>query len=150
MLTKRAKLFTGGCLLLGILFCVTGIVAAAQYQKSMGCLKERSPLRSFAVTIDRDEQNLLIEQSKEFANKHGLKFDIAYYAPRGDIFLIEMRRKDIQVIINNNSFHVDQFDVDFLNYDCIHPTVASNIEGLVSDLRSGISEIPSAKITEKK
>ncbi len=34
--------------------------------------------------------------------------------------------------------------------DCIHPTVASEIGGLVSELKGLISEIPNATITDTK
>jgi len=148
MLVNRGKLLTAGCVLLGLLCCTVGAVTVSWYKKSTECFKDRPPLSSFVITIDRAQQKMLIEQSQKFASKHGFKFDIAYYTPQGDDFLINMRRKDVEVAINNNSFHLDKFSVDFYNFDCIHPTFASDIDGLVSDLKSLISEIPTARITE--
>jgi len=91
----------------------------------------------------------LIDQSKKFADKHGFRFQIAYYTPNGTDFSIWLKRKDVEVI-TSTPFKPGEFDIGFYNNDCIHPTVASDIEGLVSDLKSLISEIPSVRITEEK
>jgi hypothetical protein len=146
----NSKMLTIGCSFLSLLLCVVGVVALVWYQKNVECFQERPPLRGFVLTIDRSQQRLLIEQSQKFADKHGFKFDIAYYTPQVDDFLIDMRRKDVEVVISNNSFHLDKFDVSSYNYNCIHPTIASDIEGLVDDLRSLLNEIPNVRITEEK
>lgn len=92
----------------------------------------------------------MIEQSQKFADANGFKFDIVYYTPQGDDFLIDMTRKDVEVVISNNSFHLDKFAVDFVNYDCIHPTVTDDIYDLVDDLLNFLKDIPNATITEGK
>ena len=61
-----------------------------------------------------------------------------------------MIRKDVEVVILNLPMNLDHYDVAFYNFDCDHPTVASDIEGLVTDLKSLIGKIPSAIITEEK
>src|SRR5258706_963684 len=149
MLANRSKLFTAGCLLLGLLVCVAGIVTVSRYKKTTECFKDRPPLRGFVLTVNRSQQKLLIEQSRKFADKHGFKFDIAYYTPQGDDFLIDLTRKDVEATISNPSFDLGKFDVDFYNYDCIHPTVAADIGGLFNDLKSLVNEIPNVTITEK-
>ena len=63
----------------------------------------------------------------------------------------EAPSKDVEVLILNNVIDLEKFDVAFYNNDCIHPTVASDIDGLVSDLKSSFKkEIPNVTITEEK
>ena len=126
-----------------------GIIAIKWYQKTTDCFKSRPSLGSFVLTIDSDEHEFLIEESRKFADKHELKFDIVYYNSQGDNFLIDMRRKDVEVVIGN-TIDLDKFYVDFYNYDCIHPTVTSDIVDLTSNLKSVLSEIPNATISEEK
>jgi len=149
MTTNYMKSFTIGCLLLGLLICLAGTASISWYKKSTECFKDRPPLQGFVLTINRSQQKLLIQQSQEFANKYGFNLDTAFYTPNGEEFLIDMRRQDVEIIIGNNTFHLDEFDVYFYNYNCIHPTVASDIGDLVDDLKNFLREIPDATITEE-
>ena len=150
MLANRSKSFKIGCLSLGLLFCIVGGMSVIRYQKTNDCFASRPSLQDFTVIINRGQQDQLIKQSQKFADIYEFKFDIVYYTPNGDNFLIDMIRKDVEVVIGNTPVDLDKFYVNFYNYDCIHPTIASNIDGLVSDLKRLISEIPSARITEEK
>lgn len=150
MFNNRTNSFIVGCFSLTLLVCIVGASSLAWYKKSTECFKNRPPLISFILTIDHSQQRLLIEQAQKFADKHSFKSDIAYYTPQRDHFLIDLRRKDTEVIISNGSFDLDKFDAFFYNNDCIHPTVASNIVDLASDLRRFISKIPNAIISEEK
>ncbi len=150
MLANRSKLFTVGCLLVGLLVCVVGVVTVSWYKKTTECFKNMPPLRGFVLTIDRSQQKLLIEQSRKFAARHGFKFDVEYYTPQGDDFSVWMDRKDVELVILNTSSDLDKFYINFYNNDCIRPTVASDIGGLFNDLKSLVSEIPDATITEEK
>ena len=149
MLANRSKSFQVGCLLLSLLICVVGIVALTWYRRTTACFDVRPSLRDFIVIIDRSQQKLLIEQSRKFADNYAFKFDIVYYTPDHENFLIDMIRKDVEVVVGN-TIDLDKFYVNFYNYDCIHPTVASDLDGLVSELKSLIAEIPGARITEEK
>ena len=113
------------------------------------CYNARLPLQGFDLTIDRSQQKLLIEQARKFADTYGFKFDIAYFTPNGENFSISMRRNDVELVIWNIIMDLDHYDVNFYNNNCLHPTVASDIDVLVSDLKVIISEIPSATITEE-
>ena len=146
MLARYRKFIVTGGLLLGMLLCLM----IARYQQMNSCFKDRAPLRSFIVTLDRSQQKQLIEQSRKFAEKYGFKFQIEYYTLNHENFLIDLTRKDIEVTASNPGFDLGTYFIGFYNYDCIHPTVASDIEGLVTDLKSRMSEIPSVKITEEK
>ena len=103
MMSKNMKSLTTGCLLVGLLFCLAGVAAVSWYKKTTECFKDRPPLSGFVLTINRSQQGLLIEQSQEFADKHGFKFDVVYYTPNGQEFLIDMTRKDLEVTISNPS-----------------------------------------------
>lgn len=146
MLARYRKLIVTGGLLLGILLCLM----IARYQQMNSCFKERLPLRSFMVTLERSQQKQLIEQSRKFADKHGFKFHIEYYTLNHENFLIDLTRKDIEITASNPGSDLGTYFIGFYNYDCIHPTVASDVDGLVTDLKSSMSEIPSARITEEK
>lgn len=150
MLADRSKSLRMGCLLLGLLFCLLGGFGIVRYQKMVNCFEVRPPLKSFVLTIDRSQQEVLIEQARKFADKYQFKFDIAYFSQNSENFRIGMIRKDVELVILNTIVDLDHYDVLFYNYDCDQPTVVSDIEGLVADLKSLISEIPSASITEEK
>jgi hypothetical protein len=151
MLASRSKTSISGYLVISLLCCVLGTVAFARYQKTTACFNDRPPLKSFVVTIGSYQERWLIKPSQEFAGKNGFKFDISYFDQHGREYLIDMRRKDVEVVVSNNIIDLDKFDVTFYNYDCIHPTVASDIDGLVRDLKSSFQEeIPNVTITEEK
>jgi hypothetical protein len=147
MQAKRTKLMVG-CLL-GISLCLmAGIVTLVRYQRLTSCYDGRPPLRSIQVTIDTSQSQQLIEQSQKFADKHGFSFQTAFYNPSGTDFSIWMKREDVEVIARS-PFNPGEFRIGFYNYDCIHPTVASDIEDLVVDLKSLISEIPDVTVIEQ-
>ena len=150
MLTERKKLYYAiGCMLLFILLCLGGGIGTVRwYDMWISCHNGRSPLESLEITIDVSQQQQLIEQFNKFADKNSFKFHIIKYTPNGEEFLIDLIRKDIKVIARN-PFTLGEFKVGFYNNDCIHPTVASDIDGLVSDLKNLISEIPNATIVEQ-
>jgi len=150
MLTNHSKWFTGGCLLLGILFCVVGVVSISWYKQSTECFKDRPPLESLDVIIEASQSQQLIAQLQKFADKNGFQSQVSYYTPNGEDFSVWMERKDVEVIANNTPSNLRKFNVGFYNNDCFHPTVASDIAGLVSDLKGFLGEIPNATITEGK
>ena len=101
------------------------------------------------VIIDTSQSQQLIEQLQKFADKNGFRSQIAYYTPNGKDFSVWMKRKDVEVIARS-PFNPGEFRIGFYNYDCIHPTVASDIDDLVSDLKSLLNEIPNATIAEER
>ena len=150
MLASRSKTSISGYLAISLLCCVLTVVAFARYQRTTACFNNRPPLRSFAVTVDRYQERWLIKPSQKFAEKHGFKFQMAYYDQHGRDFSIWMKRKDVEVIAVS-PFKLGEFRIGFYNNDCLHPIVASDIGGLVSDLKSFITEeIPNVTITEKE
>jgi len=150
MFANRSKLVLMSFLLLLPLLCLAGGVALAKrYQQTYGCYDDRPPLRSFNVTIDNSQSQMLIEQLEKFANKNGFSYKISYYTPNGEDFSVWMEREDVEVV-TASPFTRGEFKIGFYNNDCVDPTLASEISGLVSDLESFVGEIPSVTITEEK
>src|SRR5258708_39822990 len=139
MLTKRKKLLITGCLF-GILLCVLGGIGTKvmleNWTAKYSCFNHRSSLGGFTATIDVSQQKQLIEQLQKFADNYGFKFQMSVYTPNGENFLVYLTRRDAEVIASNTEFDLNKFYVGFYNYDCVHPTVASDVEGLVSNLKN--------------
>jgi hypothetical protein len=149
MSASRSRTSISRFLVVSLLCCVLGIAALAWYQKTIACFNHMPPLRSFVVSVGSYQERWIIKPSQEFASKNDFKFDISYYDQHGREYSIWMERKDVQVVIDN-VIDLEKFDISFYNNDCIHPTVASDISGLIDDLKSFINnEIPNAMITEE-
>ena len=151
MSMERRKLYYAiGCILPVALLCfVGGIRVLKWYQQMTDCHDGNLPLRSFEVTIDISQQPQLISLNK-FAEENDFRFHIIKYTPNGEDFLLQLTRKDLEVSATN-PFALGRFSkVGFYNNDCTHPTVVSDIDGLVNDLKSYINEIPNVTITEEK
>jgi hypothetical protein len=151
MLTGRKKLVSAiGFAMLIILICIaSGIGIVTWIPKAFSCYDGNLPLKSFNVNIAVSQQGQFVEQFRRFANKNGYLFLINFYTPDHEDFLIQLIRRDTSVIASN-PFAAGDFIVGFYNFDCIHPTVVSDINGLVVDLKSFISMIPNAVISEEK
>jgi hypothetical protein len=152
MIDKRRKwmIVLGGALL-ALLLCIAGAIGiGVNYQKMTSCYNERPPLRSFVLTVDRSRQTQLIEQSRKFAGENGFKFQIGYYIPDHQGFLIDMTRRDAEILIGNTSIDLDSYLFSINNNDCFHPIVASDVDGLFTNLKTTVGEIPGASISEEK
>jgi hypothetical protein len=149
MPTKRVKWVIAGSLL-GILLCIAaGAAMIINYQKSTSCYQDRPPLRRIDITIDKSQGKQFIQQLKNFAESNGFEFELSVYTPNGELFSVWMRRKDVEIVVVDHYGPTD-FQIRLYNNNCIHPTVASDLDGLVNDLRSFITKIPDATITEER
>ena len=149
MIPKRTKTARIGCLVSLLLFLVVGIFLVNRYQTMNSCHGNQTLLVSFAVTIYPSQNQQLIEQSRQFAYKHSFRLDVADFdRPASDLRIL-MIRKDVEVVTRGSS-NPGAYEIGFYNYDCIHPTVVSDIDELVNDFKSFIGEIPNVTITEKK
>ena len=149
MKANRSKSFIVGCWVSLLVCLVAGTATITWFQKTNGCFKERAPLRGFELTIDRSQQRQLIKQLQRFADKYEFRFDIAYFSRTGENFRIDMIRKDVELVVLNTIVDLDKFDADFYNYDCMHPTVAADIDDLAIELKSLLNEIPSVMIIQE-
>ncbi len=160
MLNRRKRLsYTIGCALLIIILCAAGgIGGLSLFQRATSCINGRGPLREFDVTINVGDQNQLKEAFRKFASKNHFLIWTEDYTPNGQEFVMDLPRWDTEVISSNlaldpNEAHpLDElpFYVAFYNNNCFHPTVASDVNGLVSDLKTYISQVPTATITDVK
>jgi hypothetical protein len=146
MNTKPAKI---GILLLVLLSISVVLGLRKWYQQNKDCQNGKTPIKNYLVTIDVNQEDRLIEQSREFASAHGFRFDVVYYTPTHDEFLVDLTRRDVEIIITN-SFTPGEFEISLYNNNCIRPTQVSDIGGLVQDLYATINKIPDAIITEEK
>jgi hypothetical protein len=121
----------------------------AWYRHSTDCQYGKLPLRSFFVNVDAVQHEELIHQAQEYAVKHDFKFDVVYYTPNQDQFLVNLTRKDVQIIISN-PFKSGEFKIGLYNNDCLHPAQVSDINGFVQDLQTSINKIPDATFSEEK
>jgi len=149
MFVNRPKLFVFGCLFLVLSLCLMGgAYLLVKNQQIYGCYNDRPPLRRFDVTIDTAQSQKLIEQLEKFANKNRFSYEISYYSPNGEDFSVWMEREDVEVV-TASPFTRGEFKIGFYNNDCVHPTVASDITILISDLKNYLSEIPGVVIVEE-
>ena len=149
MLPQRTKLARIGCLLSLLFLLAGGVVLANRYQAMNSCHGDPPLLTNFAITIDPSQNQQLIEQARQFAYKHSFRFDVADFDHPASDLRILMIRRDVEIATRSSS-NLGGFKIAFYNYDCIHPTVVSDIDDLVNDFKSFMSEIPNVMITEEK
>jgi len=138
-------------ILAAILSVVMCIAISIVWQVTQGCYNDRPPLRSFyVVTTDLSQQKQINQIFQQFANKNGFSFNITYYTPNHEQLLMVLTRKDSEIDANNVPFGLEKYPVDFYNNDCLHPTVATDIGGLVNELKNDLSQIPNVIITDEK
>jgi hypothetical protein len=137
-----------------LLLCLAGGVGVkmllALGNRLDGCYKDRAPLRSFVLTMDRSGQGSLIKQTEKFANQYFLSFQSEFFTPDKQVFLLDMDRNDVEVTIANTGSDVDTYQVGFYNNDCLYPATVPDMDGLVSGLKDFINAIPGATISSEK
>lgn len=142
-------MFRFGFLFLVPLLCLTGVLAsAARYNALHGCIYDAAPLRSLDITIDPEQSGELAQVLIKFAEENKFRYKIAYYSPDSEDFSVFMEREDVRVFVGS-PFTRGEFGIYFHNNDCIHPTVATEISGLVKNLEASIGEIPNVTITHE-
>ena len=135
-----------GCIASLLVVLAGGIILFNRYQNLTSCHDERLPLISMAVTSDPSQSKQLIEQFRKFAFKNSFRLDISNPDQDGNDFRIRMLRNDVEVI-TRKPLSPNEFRIEFYNTDCLHPTVAADLDDLVVDLKSLIGELPNVTIT---
>src|SRR5258706_12333073 len=148
-LSNRSKYLLIGLLLLGVFAYITTTVFIKQYERMNGCRANRLPLRIDDVSINAAQSQEMLVLLKRFADKNAFDVEAGYYGIKGDYFSIWMDRKDVEVLSSNSSER-GEFQIAFYNNDCIHPAALADTDGLFSDLKIILSEIPNIKISERK
>ena len=147
MPAHRNRLIYVGCSMV-LLLCIAGGIIITRYAETKACYKERAPLRSLVVRIDISQQEQLFDRFREYADRFSFAIRIRQTTPMGDYILV-MTRKDVEVI-GRNPAELGEYRIGFYNNDCIHPTVATDIDGLVLDLKHYLGEISNATIVEEE
>jgi hypothetical protein len=137
-----------GILLLVLLSAGVVLTLRTWYRQDYDCQTGKTPIKDYLVTMDATPPQTLIEQSRGFATEYGFGFDVVYYTPNHQEFLVDLTSKNIEITITN-SFAQGEFEVSIYNNNCIHPTQIGDISGLVQGLQSIINKIPNATITER-
>lgn len=149
MLTKRTKLIIGSCLLVGILLCILGCIGAKMMTKTSENSSERLPRRSVNITIDTSQRQEFFDQLQKFADKHDFTITIDTRSSGNEDFLIAMYRKDVK-IYGDNAFVLGEYAFGFYDVYRQPPAPDSVLDDLVNDLKSFISEVPSATFSVEK
>jgi hypothetical protein len=136
-----------GCAVSLLLGLAVGILVITRYQAGTICHENNPVLKSMKITMDPGQEGQFIEQSRKFAFKYNFRFDTGYFDPPNNDVRIRMMRKDVEIIVRNPA-NPGAFEVGFYNYDCIHPTLTSDLDDLVIDFKAFLSEIPTALIHE--
>lgn len=144
---NRTRSVRLGCLVSLLLSLAGGFFLFERYQTRTSCHENQPPLKIIHVTIDPSLEEQFVEQSRTFAFKHGFRLDTVAFDQPEDTFRIRMIREDVEIITRSPSTP-GAFEIGFYNYDCVHPTVASDIEELANDFRTFMSEIPNVRIEE--
>jgi len=151
-LTERNKLIIDISLALGFLVCLLLCVLGSIGIKMMTPQVQRYPQeakRIVDITIDTSEREEFFDQLRKFANKHNFTILIDAQPSGAEDFLISMHRSDIE-IDGDNAFAPGEYGPGFYHADLLHPAPDSVFDDLVSDLKSFISEVPSATFSVEK
>lgn len=147
MQPQRVKSARVGCALSFLFLLAVGGILFRHYQSTTSCHDNKLLLQGIAVTIDPSQDERFIEQSRNFAFKHAFRFDTGTFGEDGPDWRFRMIRKDVEVIAKS-PINPGGFEIGFYNYDCIHPTAASDIDELVNDFKGFMEEVPTGLITE--
>jgi hypothetical protein len=162
MVTMRTRFIFIGFLLLGVFsgffFGYIGGIAIKtagkwMLQNARENAEYGSPVTSVDVTIQTDEQGLLLGQLGDFAQKNLFAFRITRSLPPSSSYEIEMWREDIHI---GGSYYPDsgKLGLGFLHNNFEQrppqPIPLAVFDDAKNDLEAFISEIPSAIITEKQ
>ncbi len=120
-----------------------------------GCLAdnlEQLPIRSLTLTIDPQQREELFDQLHRFGDKHGFEFTLTDYGTNGKRFLVELLRKDINVLAVDIPDTSNMVVIGFYNHSFTNPVDEKTIETideLFTELQSLLGEIPNVTITEE-
>ncbi len=129
------------------LLVILGLAVGAWFWMTTSCHNGNPSLVTFYVVANPSYEKQVVQAFQHFAENNGFSFAITYYTPNHDEFLMALTRKDTEILAGNGAYGLDKYDVHFYNNDCIHPTTAADIEGLVSALKALASTVPDAKVT---
>ena len=151
MLAERTKFIMAVVLFLGVLVCILGCIGAKVLSDKVEKASSQLPIRSLIITIDETRQEELFAQLQKFADKHAFEIKIGhFFGTGGENFLFEMLRDDVYIHAGNVPSDLRVIYIRFYYKDRAHLAPKQVVDDLYNDLKSFISEIPDATITEEK
>ena len=149
MLSKKLKinLYLLLGILLSVLLCVLGCMGLRALNRITRS-GEQPPVTSFRVIVDEDQQEVFFEQLRKFAEKHSFDISIRDSGLSEELYVVEMWRDDMRIFIRN-PFDPKVFRVGFYDQRFRSPADRVTVNELVDDLKSFVTEIPNAIITEE-
>ena len=138
------------CLLLGFLVGYSAkAVAVAIDENKNNKTYQKYPRRTIIVKIEKDQQEMLFDKLRSFAEDEGFAIRIAPTTPSGIDFIVQMWREDVKILALNDieprEFRIGLFDTD--SAVSIPEWAVSSIK---NKLMTYLKEIPNVMITEKK
>jgi hypothetical protein len=97
----------------------------------------------------RASRKSFFAQLRKFADKHKLEISIRDSGLSEGLFVVDMRKDDIE-IIGRNPFDPRIFRIGFYDKYQGYPVGEETVDELVNDLKGFINEIPNVTITEKE
>jgi len=147
MSANSKKLIVIVSLFLGILLCLGCIGMKPNIEKGL-FNPGNPPIRRLRITIDVSRREELFVQLQEFAEKHAFEFHLTFYDRDNKIFLVELYRKDLQILAADVPDTPTMINLRFLDQNPATPTPEETVDELFNDLKSFLSEIPNITVTE--
>ena len=140
---KRKTIVTITRFLVAIVICILMFLGLRERWKEKAV--SQHPRKTLGFVIDLDQREKLFEQLKTFADAHDFDIHIGPTTSAGDTFSIYMSRKDV-IVWGNNVLHPLGYDFAFYDKDLDNPVREDVIDGLMSELKRFISEVPNVRV----
>ena len=118
-----------------------------------GCFnQEQLPIRRLTITIEPSQRKELFSQLQKFAEKHGFEYMTSDYGTGGERFIVELLNEQIKILVVDVPEAPSLVSVRFYDQTLANPVSQETLEiidGLLIELESFISEIPSVTVTEE-
>ena len=145
MSARPTKLIVISSLFLLYIFGCIGFTEIAQ-KGSEG----KAPISGLRITLDANRRAELFVQLEKFADKHDFEILIRKVEVFPEGIFIEMSRADFEISAVSVPDAPTKIDLNFYERDSAHPTPDEDIDELIGDLKSFLTEIPNVMITEEK
>jgi hypothetical protein len=102
------------------------------------------------VTIDVSHRQEFFDQLRKFAAKNDFTILIDTRASGDPYFLIDMRRKDVEIVGINTSITVNEYTISFHDADPAQRVPDVMMDSLVNDLRGFVTQVPGTTFSVEK
>jgi hypothetical protein len=106
------------------------------------------PVKSLQITMDVNHLEEFRAQLRNFADKHSLKFEEAFYNGDHTYFSVFMEADDFHIVLKNRIDSPGEFSCFFFN-EASPPVPQKTIDKITNDLEGLVMEIPNVSIAER-